>query len=209
LSAWWTWWVSSRRAAPRLCRDCSFGPGIARPLVARLVLTKAMSSPSPLASCAFRFRQTANSPTRRSGNLPIPSRMRGVEPDAPDGSGLLMLAAASVQTAPDGSRPIVWMIIGMIQAHLASDGKSDGKASRPRSGGGFAELVRRDRRSRGHPALVGVLHAFAAVLLSLASWRLGRPRHADGQSAPRSRDLGPWCRGRPGRSVDLGKGWMR
>jgi len=23
----------------------------------------------------------------------------------------------SVQTAPDGSRPIVWMIIGMIKAH--------------------------------------------------------------------------------------------
>jgi hypothetical protein len=36
---------------------------------------------------------------------------------APDGSGLLTLDALSVQTAPDGSRPIVWMIIGMIKAH--------------------------------------------------------------------------------------------
>jgi hypothetical protein len=36
---------------------------------------------------------------------------------APDGSGLLTSDALSLQTAPDGSRPIVWMIIGMIKAH--------------------------------------------------------------------------------------------
>jgi hypothetical protein len=36
---------------------------------------------------------------------------------AQEGSGLVTLPAASVQTAPDGSRPIVWMIIGMIKAH--------------------------------------------------------------------------------------------
>jgi hypothetical protein len=36
---------------------------------------------------------------------------------APDGSSLLTLDGPSVQTAPDGSRPIVWMIIGMIKAH--------------------------------------------------------------------------------------------
>src|SRR4029450_3937049 len=36
---------------------------------------------------------------------------------APDGSSLLTSPAASVQTAPDGSRPIVGMIIGMIKAH--------------------------------------------------------------------------------------------
>jgi hypothetical protein len=36
---------------------------------------------------------------------------------APDGSGLLTLDDPSVQTAPDESRPIVWMIIGMIKAH--------------------------------------------------------------------------------------------
>jgi hypothetical protein len=35
----------------------------------------------------------------------------------PDGSGLLTLGASSVQTAPDGYRRIVWMIIGMIKAH--------------------------------------------------------------------------------------------
>src|SRR5215216_5682405 len=36
---------------------------------------------------------------------------------APDGSRLLTLDAASVQGAPDGSRRIVWMIIGMIKGH--------------------------------------------------------------------------------------------
>src|SRR4029453_13360055 len=36
---------------------------------------------------------------------------------APDGSGLLTLDGSSVQTALDGSRRIVWMIIGMIKAH--------------------------------------------------------------------------------------------
>jgi hypothetical protein len=36
---------------------------------------------------------------------------------APDGSSLLTLGASSVQMAPDGSRRIVWMIIGMIKAH--------------------------------------------------------------------------------------------
>jgi hypothetical protein len=36
---------------------------------------------------------------------------------APDGSSLLRLDALSVQTAPEGSRRIVWMIIGMIKAH--------------------------------------------------------------------------------------------
>jgi hypothetical protein len=34
---------------------------------------------------------------------------------APDGSRLLRLDALSVQTALKGSRPIVWMIIGMIK----------------------------------------------------------------------------------------------
>jgi hypothetical protein len=36
---------------------------------------------------------------------------------APEGSGLLTLEALSVQTAPDGSRRIVWMIKWMIKAH--------------------------------------------------------------------------------------------
>jgi Cation transporter/ATPase, N-terminus len=36
---------------------------------------------------------------------------------APDGSSLLTLDGQSVQTAPVGSRTIVWMIIGMIKAH--------------------------------------------------------------------------------------------
>jgi hypothetical protein len=31
------------------------------------------------------------------------------------------LDASSVQTAPDGSRPIVWMINGMIKAHPTED----------------------------------------------------------------------------------------
>jgi hypothetical protein len=36
---------------------------------------------------------------------------------APDGFRLLTLDALSVQTALDGCRRIVWMIIGMIKAH--------------------------------------------------------------------------------------------
>src|SRR5215218_1371307 len=36
---------------------------------------------------------------------------------APDGFSLLTLDTPSVQTAPDGSRPIVWMIKRMIKAH--------------------------------------------------------------------------------------------
>jgi hypothetical protein len=43
--------------------------------------------------------------------------MLGVDLTASDGSGLLTLEAASVQTALDDSRRIVWMIIGMIKAH--------------------------------------------------------------------------------------------
>jgi hypothetical protein len=41
---------------------------------------------------------------------------------AADGSGLLTLGASSVQMAPDGSRPIAWMIIGIIKAHLTQIG---------------------------------------------------------------------------------------
>jgi hypothetical protein len=36
---------------------------------------------------------------------------------APDRSSLLTLDGSSVQTAPDGSSRIVWMIIGMIKEH--------------------------------------------------------------------------------------------
>jgi hypothetical protein len=39
------------------------------------------------------------------------------------GSSLLTLDALSVQTAPNGSRRIVWMIIGMIKAHPTGDGE--------------------------------------------------------------------------------------
>jgi hypothetical protein len=44
---------------------------------------------------------------------------------APDGSRLLTLDAASVQGAPDGSRRIVWMIIGMIKGHRQEIGCQD------------------------------------------------------------------------------------
>jgi hypothetical protein len=47
--------------------------------------------------------------------------MLGVDLDGSDGSSLLTLDAASVQTAPDGYRRIVWMIIGMIKAHPMED----------------------------------------------------------------------------------------
>jgi hypothetical protein len=59
---------------------------------------------------------------------------------APDGSSLLTLDAASVQTTPDGSRRMVWMIIGMIKAHpTQSDAPRSGMTERmtspPRVGG--------------------------------------------------------------------------
>jgi hypothetical protein len=40
---------------------------------------------------------------------------------APDGSGLLTLEASSVQTDPDGSRRIVWMIRRMIKQARPSE----------------------------------------------------------------------------------------
>jgi hypothetical protein len=43
--------------------------------------------------------------------------MFGVDLDGSRRSGLLTLCALSVQTALDGSRGIVWMIIGMSKAH--------------------------------------------------------------------------------------------
>jgi hypothetical protein len=43
--------------------------------------------------------------------------MLGVDLDGSRRIYLLTLNAASVQTAPDGYRRIVWMIIGMINAH--------------------------------------------------------------------------------------------
>ena len=43
--------------------------------------------------------------------------MLGVDLDGSDGSDLFTLGAPSVQTALDGSRGIVWMIIGMIKEH--------------------------------------------------------------------------------------------
>jgi hypothetical protein len=45
-----------------------------------------------------------------------------------DGSRLLTLDASSVQTALEGSRRIVWMIIGMIKAH-PTESRMAGRAS--------------------------------------------------------------------------------
>jgi hypothetical protein len=55
---------------------------------------------------------------------PSDSRMLGV---GPEGSRRIYVGCPSVQTAPDGSRPIVWMTIEMINWHPTK--QSDGKAS--------------------------------------------------------------------------------
>jgi hypothetical protein len=47
--------------------------------------------------------------------------MIGVGLDGSRRIQLLTLGGPSVQTAPDGCRPIVWMIIGMIKAHPTDD----------------------------------------------------------------------------------------
>src|SRR6266508_1493979 len=98
-----------------------------------------------LHSEAGRARLRRGDPTLRNDRrLPLPSQQRqkgpltcafepevGFEPTtfrlrdgcsasiwtATDGSSLLTLDALSVQTAPDGSRRIVWMIKWMIKAH--------------------------------------------------------------------------------------------
>src|SRR5687767_4646733 len=50
--------------------------------------------------------------------------MLGVGLDGTRRSGPLTLEASSVQTAPDGSRLIVWMINGMIKGHPNDTGRA-------------------------------------------------------------------------------------
>jgi hypothetical protein len=50
--------------------------------------------------------------------------MLGVGLDGTRPSGPLTLEASSVQTAPDGSRLIVWMINGMIKGHPNDTGRA-------------------------------------------------------------------------------------
>jgi hypothetical protein len=50
--------------------------------------------------------------------------MLGVDLEGTRRSGLLMSDAPSVQTAPDGSRLIVWMINGMIKGHPNDTGRA-------------------------------------------------------------------------------------
>jgi Flp pilus assembly protein TadB len=44
------------------------------------------------------------------------------------------------------------------------------------------------------------------VAFAACRYRLHRVHNTDDRSAPRSRDLRPWCRGRPSRSLNLEKG---
>jgi hypothetical protein len=58
---------------------------------------------------------------------------RDLDEMAPDGLSLLTLSASSVQTAPDGYRRIVWMIIGMIKSHpteIGWQGERTGQSGR-------------------------------------------------------------------------------
>jgi hypothetical protein len=86
-----------------------------------------------LPSCCIRSprRLGTTHESRRPGRLPSACSRDFIEPTtfrlrdgcsastwtAPDGSSLLTLPGSSVQTAPDGSRRIVWMIKWMIKAH--------------------------------------------------------------------------------------------
>jgi hypothetical protein len=59
------------------------------------------------------------SAAKQSGNwsdLPFTSRMLGVDLDGSRRIEPAHVGCSSVQTAPDGCRRIVWMIIGMIKA---------------------------------------------------------------------------------------------
>jgi hypothetical protein len=57
----------------------------------------------------------------RTDDLPITSRMLGVDLDGTRQIEPAHVGASSVQTAPDGYRRIDWMIIGMIKAHPTQD----------------------------------------------------------------------------------------
>jgi hypothetical protein len=48
---------------------------------------------------------------------PLARKARRATARSSSGSAMAKMIARSVQTAPDGSRRIVWMIIGMIKAH--------------------------------------------------------------------------------------------
>jgi hypothetical protein len=89
-----------------------------------------------LPSCCLRspWRLGTTHESRRPGRLLSACSRDFIEPTtfrlrvgcsasiwmAPDGSSLLTLDASWLQTAPDGYRLIVWMIIGMIKAHPTS-----------------------------------------------------------------------------------------
>jgi hypothetical protein len=130
---------------------------------------------------------------------PTTFRLRDGKPSSsrcrPGPFWLLRSAGSSAEYAPDlscygrgndqendrlshGISTEPWLPPGRPAAAVASSRsdtfrqKSDGKASRPTERWRVAGLVRRDRRSRDIPPRVDVLHAFAAVLLSLAAWRL-------------------------------------
>jgi hypothetical protein len=66
---------------------------------------------------------------------------------APDGSGLLTLDASSVQTAPDGSRRIVWMIKRMIKPRRRGAPPTP-KPERPRWS--KHQIFRLATRDKGH-----------------------------------------------------------
>jgi hypothetical protein len=61
-------------------------------------------------TCGYARREGFEPPTARSVARCFASIW-----SAPDGSGLLMLGASSVQTDREGSRRIVWMIKRMIK----------------------------------------------------------------------------------------------
>ena len=72
-------------------------------------LREVSCKPEPV-TCGYARREGFEPPTARSVAWCSASDW-----STPDGSGLLTLGAPSVQTAPEGSRRIVWMIKRMIK----------------------------------------------------------------------------------------------
>jgi hypothetical protein len=85
---------------------------------------------------------------------------------APDRSGLLTLDAPSVQTAPDGSRRIVWMIKRMIKQGRRTRWVESGRPPDIESG---ALSTRRDQRDG-----LRFVSAVSRAACALGTWRSAR-----------------------------------
>ena len=108
---------------------------------------------------------------------------------APDGSSLLTLEAP---VAPDGSRPIVCMIIGMIRAHPSRNRLT--RPSNPTTGRPDLRFKPRITRSRSGPH---------------SAWCLEASGPSDSGQGQAGGDLGQLAARRPDRPAQVGEGCRR